>query len=122
MFRRAGLPDGVLNDLPGTGPEAGAALAAHPDVRMITATASTAAGKSIMRAAADTLKRLSLELGGQCPFIVLDDADVEEAAAAAARRSFSNMGQICIAVNRIMVVRMRFMTPSSRRSPSRRGR
>ena len=67
-FADAGLPDGVLNDLPGSGPEAGAALAAHPDVRMITATASTAAGKSIMRAASDTLKRLSLELGGQCPF------------------------------------------------------
>jgi succinate-semialdehyde dehydrogenase / glutarate-semialdehyde dehydrogenase len=103
-FADAGLPDGVLNDLPGSGPEAGAAFAAHADVRMITATASTAAGKSIMRAASDTLKRLSLELGGQCPFVALDDANVEEAAAAAARRSFSNMGQICIAVNRIIVV------------------
>ena len=102
-FADAGLPPGVLNDLPGTGPEVGAALAAHPDVRMITATASTAAGQSIMRAAADGMKRLTLELGGQCPFIVLDDADIGEAAAAAARRSFSNMGQICIAVNRILV-------------------
>ena len=102
-FADAGLPAGVLNDIPGTGPEAGAALAAHPKVRMMTATASTAAGQSIMRAAADTMKRLSLELGGQCPFIVLDDADVAEAASAAARRSFSNMGQICIAVNRILV-------------------
>ena len=102
-FADAGLPAGVLNDLPGTGPGAGAALAAHPKVRMMTATASTAAGQSIMRAAADTMKRLSLELGGQCPFIVLDDADVAEAASAAARRSFSNMGQICIAVNRILV-------------------
>ena len=70
---------------------------------MITATASIAAGQSMMRAAADTMKRLTLELGGQCPFVVLDDADVAEAAAAAARRSFSNMGQICIAVNRILV-------------------
>ncbi len=102
-FADAGLPAGVLNDIPGTGPEAGAALAAHPKVRMMTATASTAAGQSIMRAAADTMKRLSLELGGQCPFIVLNDADVAEAASAAARRSFSNMGQICIAVNRILV-------------------
>ncbi len=102
-FADAGLPAGVLNDIPGTGPEAGAALAAHPKVRMMTATASIAAGQSIMRAAADTMKRLSLELGGQCPFIVLDDADVAEAASAAARRSFSNMGQICIAVNRILV-------------------
>lgn len=104
-FVEAGLPAGVLNDLPGTGPEVGAALAEHSGIAMVTATASVPAGQSIMRAAAGTLKRLSLELGGQCPFIVLDDADPEEAAAAAARRSFSNMGQICIAVNRILVSR-----------------
>lgn len=104
-FVEAGLPAGVLNDIPGTGPEVGAALAEHPGIAMITATASVPAGQSIMRAAAGTLKRLSLELGGQCPFIVLDDADPREAAAAAARRAFSNMGQICIAVNRILVSR-----------------
>jgi succinate-semialdehyde dehydrogenase/glutarate-semialdehyde dehydrogenase len=102
-FSDAGLPRGVLNDVPGTGPEAGAALAAHPGIDMITATASVAAGQSMMRAAADTMKRLTLELGGQCPFVVLEDADIAEAATAAARRSFSNMGQICIAVNRILV-------------------
>jgi succinate-semialdehyde dehydrogenase/glutarate-semialdehyde dehydrogenase len=102
-FADAGLPPGVLNDLPGTGPEAGAALAAHPGVAMITATASVAAGQSMMRAGAENMKRLTLELGGQCPFVVLDDADIAEAAVAAARRSFSNMGQICIAVNRILV-------------------
>jgi acyl-CoA reductase-like NAD-dependent aldehyde dehydrogenase len=104
-FEEAGLPAGVLNDIPGTGPEVGATLAAHRDVNMITATASVPAGQSIMIAAAGNLKRLSLELGGQCPFVVLDDADPAEAAAAAARRSFSNMGQICIAVNRILVSR-----------------
>jgi succinate-semialdehyde dehydrogenase / glutarate-semialdehyde dehydrogenase len=104
-FVEAGLPAGVLNDIPGTGPEVGTALAEHPGIAMVTATASVPAGQSIMRAAAGTLKRLSLELGGQCPFIVLDDADPQEAAAAAARRSFSNMGQICIAVNRILVSR-----------------
>ena len=102
-FVDAGLPAGVLNDIPGTGPEVGAALAEHPGVAMISATASVPAGQSIMRAGAVNLKRLSLELGGHSPFIVLDDADIEEAAAAAARRSFSNMGQICIAVNRILV-------------------
>jgi acyl-CoA reductase-like NAD-dependent aldehyde dehydrogenase len=102
-FAEAGLPAGVLNDIPGTGPDVGAALSAHEGIRMITATASVPAGQAIMRAAAGNLKRLSLELGGQCPFIVLDDADPVEAAAAAARRSFSNMGQICIAVNRIIV-------------------
>ena len=99
----AGLPAGVLNDVPGKGPEA-AASASHPDVRMITATASTSAGQSMMRAAAETSGvPLMLELGGHCPFVVLGDADIAEAASAAARRSFSNMGQICIAVNRILV-------------------
>jgi len=102
-FAEAGLPPGVLNDLPGTGPEAGAPLSAHPGVRMVSATASVAAGRAIMHAAAEDMKRVSLELGGQCPFIVLDDADIEEAAAAAARRAFSNMGQICITVNRVLV-------------------
>lgn len=98
----AGLPAGLLADLPG-GLEAGERLSAHPGIGMITATASTRTGQAIMRSAADTMKRVSLELGGQSPFIVLDDADVAEAAAAAARRSFSNAGQICIAVNRILV-------------------
>lgn len=102
-FEEAGLPAGVLNDIPGTGPEVGAALSAHNGIHMITATASVPAGQAIMRAAAGNLKRISLELGGQCPFVVLDDADPVEAAAGAARRSFSNMGQICIAVNRIIV-------------------
>lgn len=101
-LREAGLPDGVLADLPGA-VAAGERLTSHPDVRMITATCSTATGQAIMRQAAGTLKKLSLELGGQSPFVVLDDADIPAAAAAAARRSYSNMGQICIAVNRILV-------------------
>jgi acyl-CoA reductase-like NAD-dependent aldehyde dehydrogenase len=98
----AGVPGGLVADLPG-GQDAGEALSSHPGIGMITATASTRTGQAIMRSAAATMKRVSLELGGQSPFIVLDDADVEEAAAAAARRSFSNAGQICIAVNRILV-------------------
>lgn len=98
----AGVPAGVLADLPG-GLEAGEALSAHPGIGMITATASTRTGQAIMRSAADTMKRVSLELGGHSPFVVLEDADIAEAAAAAARRSFSNAGQICIAVNRILV-------------------
>lgn len=98
----AGVPAGVLADLPG-GLEAGEALSSHPGIGMITATASTRTGQAIMRSAADTMKRVSLELGGHSPFVVLEDADIAEAAAAAARRSFSNAGQICIAVNRILV-------------------
>lgn len=101
----AGLPPGVLADVPGRGPEAGAALARHPRVRLISATASIAAGQDIMKNAAVNLKRVSLELGGHAPFIVTADADLEEAAKAAHRRSFSNMGQICITVNRILVDR-----------------
>lgn len=104
-FDEAGLPAGVLANLPGYGPDAGAALAEHPDIAMISATASIAAGQDIARRAAGNLKRLSLELGGHSPFIVLPDADVEAAAKAALRRSFSNMGQICVAVNRILVHR-----------------
>ncbi len=102
LLVEAGVPSGVLADLPGPG-EIGERLTRHPDVRLVTVTASTATGRAIMRAAAEDLKRVSLELGGHTPFVVLDGADVEGAAAAAARRSFSNMGQICIAVNRVLV-------------------
>lgn len=101
-FLDAGLPEGALSDLPGA-LEAGSRLSEHPDIAAITATASTATGQAIMRSAAVTMKRVTLELGGHSPFIVLDDADIPAAAAAAARRSFSNAGQICIAVNRILV-------------------
>ena len=102
LLYEAGLPDGVLCDIPG-GIEAGRAIASHPEIDAISATCSTAAGVSIMRDAAATMKRLTLELGGNCPLVVLDDADIRLAAAAATRRSFSNTGQICIAVNRIIV-------------------
>lgn len=98
----AGIPKGVLANVPGTGPVAGRALSQHPDIACISATASISAGQDIMRNSAVNLKRLSLELGGHAPFIVLADADIESAAKAAARRSFSNMGQICITVNRIL--------------------
>ncbi len=102
-FHEAGLPAGVLANLPGTGPQAGAALSRHPEINLISATASVAVGQDIMRSASVNLKRLCLELGGHSPFVVLPDADIETAASAAARRSFSNMGQICISVNRILV-------------------
>lgn len=101
----AGLPGGVLSDLPGLGPVTGKALSSHPDIRMISATASIAAGQDIMRNAAGNLKRVNLELGGHAPFIVMADADPMEAAKAAHRRAFSNMGQICITVNRVLVDR-----------------
>ena len=102
-FHEAGLPAGVLNDLPGTGMIAGEYLAKHPKIRIISATASVSAGQSIMVAASNNLKRMALELGGHSPFIVMPDVDIEKTAKAALRRSFSNMGQICIAVNRILI-------------------
>ena len=102
-LHEAGTPPGVLADLPGLGPVAGQAMSEHPGIRLISATASVPAGQAIMRAAASNLKRLSLELGGQAPFIVLADADIEEAARACHRRAYSNMGQICITVNRVLV-------------------
>lgn len=104
-LHEAGLPDGALADLPGDGPVAGAALASHTRIRILSATASIPAGQDIMRNAAGNLKKLCLELGGNAPLIVMADADLEEAAKAAHRRAFSNMGQICITVNRILVDR-----------------
>ena len=98
----AGIPNAVVANLPGTGAEAGTALSGHPKIACLSATASIAAGQDIMRRAAINLKRLSLELGGHAPFIVLPDADIKAAAKAAMRRSFSNMGQICITVNRVL--------------------
>lgn len=102
-LHEAGLPPGSLADLAGLGSVAGAALSAHPRVRAISATASIPAGQDIMRNAASNLKKVCLELGGNAPLIVMADADLEEAARAAHRRAFSNMGQICITVNRILV-------------------
>lgn len=102
LLVEAGLPPGTLSDLPG-GADVGTRLSSHPDVSMITATCSTATGKAIMAAAAANLTKVSLELGGHCPLVVLPSANLQMAAKAAARRSFSNAGQICIAVNRIIV-------------------
>lgn len=102
LLVEAGLPAGTLSDLPG-GPEVGTRLTSHPGISMITATCSTATGKAIMAAAAANLTKVSLELGGHCPLVVLPSADLQMAAKAAARRSFSNAGQICIAVNRVIV-------------------
>lgn len=102
-LQEAGFPAGTIADIPGLGPVAGEALSSHPRIRALSATASIPAGQAIMRAAAGNMKRLCLELGGHAPFVVMEDADLEEAARAAHRRGFSNMGQICITVNRILV-------------------
>ena len=100
----AGLPDGVLNVVPG-GDEVGAALVAHPDVRLISLTGATETGKIIMEAASKTLKRVHMELGGKAPFIVFDDADLEAAARGAVVGGFVNAGQDCTAATRMYVQR-----------------
>jgi succinate-semialdehyde dehydrogenase len=99
----AGLPAGTANAVHGPGSEVGAELVENPISRKIAFTGETKTGRWIMAHAAMHIKRVSLELGGQSPFIVCQDADLEAAAAACSQRAFSNMGQICISVNRIYV-------------------
>ena len=107
-FLEAGLPAGVLNVVTGTNEEVGEVLINHPLVSKIAFTGSTAIGKHIMSSAAKNVKKLTLELGGNCPMIVFDDADIKAAAKDAVRRSFRNAGQICNAINRIYVQRSVF--------------
>jgi aldehyde dehydrogenase (NAD+) len=99
----AGLPGGVLNVVPGFGETAGAALVRHPDVDKIAFTGSTQVGKIIQREAAGSLKRVSLELGGKSPNIVLADADMDAAVKGAVMGIFYNTGQACTAGSRLLV-------------------
>jgi aldehyde dehydrogenase (NAD+)/phenylacetaldehyde dehydrogenase len=101
----AGLPPGLLNVVTGVGEEAGAALVEHPDVAKISFTGGTVTGKHIMRAAAGTLKKLSLELGGKSANIIFADADLPAAAAAAVSAIFYNQGELCTAGSRLLVER-----------------
>ena len=103
LGERAGLPPGVFNIVTGDPKEIGAELTAHPLVRKLSFTGSTATGKLLMRQCADTVKKLSLELGGNAPFIVFDDADLEAAVAGALASKYRNTGQTCICANRILV-------------------
>ncbi|RFC63887.1 MULTISPECIES: aldehyde dehydrogenase family protein [Mesorhizobium] len=104
MAEKAGIPAGVVNVVTGSGSKVGQALVEHPGVDKIAFTGSSAVGLHIQRSC-PTIKRLSLELGGNCPLIVTASADLQAAVKGAARRSFRNMGQICIAINRIYVAR-----------------
>jgi len=99
----AGLPAGVFNLVHGDGPTVGAALSAHPDVDMVSFTGSTRAGVQVAKAAADTVKRVSLELGGKSANIVLPDADLAKAAKVALGGCFTNSGQSCNATTRLLV-------------------
>ncbi len=102
----AGLPPGVFNVVHGFGPDStGASLTGHPDVDLISFTGETTTGKAIMKSAADTLKKLSFEMGGKGPNVIFADADLDRAAKISIRSSFFNQGEFCLAGPRILVER-----------------
>lgn len=103
LMVEAGFPPGVFNVVTGVGEKAGAALAAHPGVDKIAFTGSTEVGKRMLEAARGNLKKLTLELGGKSPVVILDDADLELAIPGAANAIFFNSGQVCVAGSRLYV-------------------
>ncbi len=104
LAERAGIPAGVLNIVPTQDPEpVGRELCTNPDVAMITFTGSTAVGKKLLSQAASTVKKTALELGGNAPMIIFDDADLERAVAGTMANKFRNAGQTCVSANRIYV-------------------
>ena len=103
LAEEAGIPPGVFNVVPGGAGSVGDELATNPIVRKLTFTGSTEVGRQLMAKASGTIKKLSLELGGNAPLIVFDDADLETAVAGAVASKFRNMGQTCVCANRIYV-------------------
>src|SRR3954467_10691555 len=103
LGERAGIPKGVLNILTGDSKAIGAELCSNPIVRKLSFTGSTETGRVLMRQGADTIKKLSLELGGNAPFIVFDDADLDAAVEGALASKYRNAGQTCVCANRIYV-------------------
>ncbi len=103
LAERAGIPAGVLNVVTGSAQVIGAGLTASPVIRKLSFTGSTAIGKQLMRECAGTMKKLSLELGGNAPFIVFDDADLDAAVEGAIISKYRNTGQTCVCANRILV-------------------
>ncbi len=103
LAERAGMPKGVFNVVTGSATEIGGELTANKTVRKLSFTGSTAIGKLLLKQCADTVKRVSMELGGHAPFIVFDDADLDAAVAGAIACKFRNAGQTCVCTNRIYV-------------------
>jgi succinate-semialdehyde dehydrogenase / glutarate-semialdehyde dehydrogenase len=103
LAERAGIPKGVLNIVTGDAATLGKELCANPTVRKLSFTGSTEVGRILMRQSADTIKKLSLELGGNAPFIVFDDADLDAAVEGALASKYRNAGQTCVCANRIYV-------------------
>ncbi|HUH38549.1 MAG TPA: NAD-dependent succinate-semialdehyde dehydrogenase [Spongiibacteraceae bacterium] len=103
LAQRAGIPAGVINMVCGKTAAIGEAMTSSPVVRKLTFTGSTAVGKKLMAACADTVKRTSMELGGNAPFIVFDDADLDAAVEGALASKYRNAGQTCVCANRVLV-------------------
>src|SRR5688500_13302799 len=103
LAERAGIPKGVFNVVTGSASDIGNELTANPLVKKLSFTGSTEVGKLLMKQCADTVKKLSLELGGNAPFIVFDDADLDAAVDGAMASKYRNTGQTCVCVNRIYV-------------------
>ncbi len=103
LARDAGLPPGVLNIVPGGGQEVGMALVRHPKIAKVSFTGSTEVGREVARVAADGVKRVTLELGGKSPTVILDDADLDKAIPASAAGCFGHAGQKCAARTRLIV-------------------
>jgi len=105
LAQRAGIPAGVFNVITGSAATIAATITASPTVRKVSFTGSTAIGKQLMAACAEHLQKVSLELGGNAPFIVFEDADLDQAVVGALQSKFRNTGQTCVCVNRILVQR-----------------
>ena len=103
LAQRAGIPDGVINVVTGRTGEIGTELTGNPIVKKLTFTGSTPVGKQLMTECAQTVKRTSMELGGNAPFIVFDDADIDAAVEGAMASKFRNAGQTCVCTNRLLV-------------------
>jgi succinate-semialdehyde dehydrogenase/glutarate-semialdehyde dehydrogenase len=103
LAERAGIPPGTFNVITGEAAAIGQELTSNPTVRKLSFTGSTAVGRLLMRQCADSLKKLSLELGGNAPFIVFDDADLDAAVEGAMQSKYRNTGQTCVCANRILV-------------------
>ena len=103
LAKAAGFPDGVFNIITGSAKEIGMELTKNPKIKKISFTGSTEVGKILMEQSASTVKKISMELGGHAPFIVFEDADIDEAVAGALQSKFRNSGQTCICTNRIFV-------------------
>lgn len=108
LFKEAGFPDGVVNFVPGFGGGAGEAIVNHPDINKVAFTGSTVIGKGIMRKAAETIKHVTLELGGKSPNVILEDADLSKAIPGAFNGIMYNHGQNCSAGSRIFVHRKHY--------------